>query len=813
MLLSLNFIKQYVKLPDVKPADVALALTMSTVEVESITDQAAHLEGIVVGRVLEIVKHPQADRLWICRVDVKSEELQVICGGSNLSKGMYVAVAKVGSKVRWHGKGEPIVLEAAKIRGVESHGMIASSNEIGLANLFPAGDDHEILDLSPYRVRVGDPLSKALGLSDTIFEIDNKSMTHRPDLWGQYGLARELAAIYDTKLKPMKSAPIPELEGPQLQLSLTVKDAKLCPRYAALILDNVIVGPSPWWLRRDLEAAGIHSVNVIVDCTNYVMLVLGQPLHAFDYQSVPHQAITVEPAGEKISFAALNGKTYELPPETLCIKDGAQTLAIAGIIGGTESLITDKTKTIVIESAHFNASAIRKTEMALGLRTEASSRFEKKLDPVLVPQALGMVVELIRQLAPGTQVASRVYEVDHRSPERPVIQIEKKFLDKRLGTELDSKEVVSILKRLSFEVGVKRGTYTVTVPSFRARDVVAPEDLVEEVARIHGYNAIPWALPTVTLAQPARMLASRVEREMKIALTGDFGYSEIYTYSFADMLWSDTLGFNRNRLTVANALTPEHQYLRSSLLPSLIARAVDNLRWYPSFKLFELGRVFSKQAGEFATDASNTSFLPSQPIMLAGVVVAPKQELETAYASVKGEATELLRILNIAVSFKESKQYGFASPCFEVRTQSGSVGFFGVVKPEIAGNDFKNKAVLWWELQFGELVKFADFSKTYEPLLKFPSIIRDISILVDTKTTWAAIDKSLQNVSPLVRSIELFDVYSFSKATKESMGSKKSVAFSITFVSDERTLASKEVDVVIDKIKKILADKFEAIVR
>lgn len=809
MFLSLNFVKQYVKLPDVKPADIALALTMSTVEVEGIIDQAAHLDGIVVGRVLEIVKHPQADRLSICRVDVKSEELQVICGGSNLDKGMYVAVAKVGSKVRWHGKGEPIALEEAKIRGIESHGMIASSNEIGLENLFPAKDDHEILDLSPYHVRVGDPLSKALGLTDIIFEIDNKSMTNRPDLWGQYGLARELAAIYDSKLKPLKIASIPGPEGAHLPLSLEVKDRELCPRYAAIVLDNVTVGPSPWWLRRDLEAAGVRSVNVIVDCTNYVMLALGQPLHAFDYQLVPNQAITVEPAGEKMSFAALNGKTYELTPETLCIKDSAKPLAIAGIMGGVTSSINDRTKTIVIESANFNASSIRKSEIALGLRTEASSRFEKKLDPELVPQALGMVVELIRQLSPQVQVASKVYEVAQSTTDRPVINVDKKFLDKRLGVELDLREVVSILKRLSFDVNAKRVAYTVVVPSFRARDVLAPEDIVEEIARIHGYNSIPAQLPTVALAEPRRMLTSRVERAVKATLTKGFGYSELYTYSFADMVWSDALGFNRNRLTVANALTPEQLYLRSSLLPALVARAADNLRWYPSFKLFELGRVFSKEAGEFAADASNTSFLPSQPIMLAGVVVAQKQELEAAYASVKGELVQLLRVLNLTTSFKESKHFGFASPCFEVRTQAGSFGHFGVLKPEIAGNNFKNRMIILWELQFCELVKYSDFSKTYATLPKYPSVVRDIAILVDTQTTWAAIERSLQNVSPLVRSIELFDVF-----TSHKLGEgKKSVAFTITFASDEHTLESKEVDVIIDTIKKDLAEIFGAVMR
>ena len=808
MRLSLNFVKEYVQLPDVTPKDVATALTVSTVEVDESIEQQQLLGGVVVGRVTEVVKHPQADRLWVCRVDIKTEELQIICGGTNVVKGMYAAIAKVGSKVRWHGEGVPITLEKAKIRGVESNGMIASSVELGLEKLFPAKSDREIMDLSQYQVRVGDPLAKALGLTDTIFVIDNKSMTNRPDLWGQYGLAREIAAIYNAKLKPFKVSQIPAPQGPALPLTVEVTDQKLCPRYAAIVIDNIAPAPSPWWLKRDLEEAGINPINVIVDVTNYVMLTMGQPMHAFDYEKIRSEKIVVAPLDSASKFDALNAKTYEVPAGTLMIRDGTEPVAIAGIIGGSNSHLTEKTKTIVLESANFNASSIRRSEVAMGVRTEASSRFEKKLDPALVPEALAYAVELLLELAPGAQIASKVLDVNSAEPQTPTITVEKKYLDSRLGKTIDAKEISAILKRLAFGVSYRGGVYTVSVPSFRGRDVVAPEDVVEEVARIYGYNNIEPQLPTMLMANPERNPQSRVARVVRRALTTGCDYSEVYTYSFEDPVWAREFDHTRNRVAVANALTPDQMYLRMSLLPGLMAKVIENLRWYSEFKVFEMGRVFSKNPGEFAVDASGDSFLPNQPLMVAGMAVAKTDDVSALLRKVRGELDALFCQLNIPSLYKEAKMQ-FADATLEIRSHNAVIGHIGILKQGLGSQELKNRKLVWWKLEMDHLVKFADFTREYEPPSKFPSIVRDIAIVVDQGVRWDAIAQSLAHVSPLVQFIELFDVFSSVKLGEN----KKSIAFSITFASNERTLESAEVDKIVAKIVRMLEELFVAQVR
>ncbi len=805
MLLSYRFVQEYVRLPHISAQDVANALTLSTVEIENVIDQAKSLDGVVVGKIIEVVKHPQADRLWICRVDIKTERLQIICGGSNVSKGMQVAVAKVGTMVRWHGEGEPIRLEKAKIRGIESNGMIASAGEIGLQRLFPASSEREIIDLSAYRLKVGQPLAKALGLTDVIFEINNKSMTHRPDLWGQYGLVREIAAIYKAKLLPLTFRPVPS-PSRKKALSVVVKDPELCPRYGAVVMDNLSVQPSPWWLKRDLEALGVHSINSIVDSTSYVMLVLGQPLHAFDYDTIAGHTIVVEASGKKKSFSALNGKVYQISWRTLMIKDKEKNLALAGIVGGAGSEVTARTKTIVIESANFNASSIRRSEMALGLRTEASSRFEKKLDPSLVPQALAMVVELLRSIHKDARVASGVIDRNAGMEATPTIEVPKDFLDKRLGTRLDPKEVTAILKRLQFGVRLKKNTFRVSVPSFRARDVTLPEDVVEEVARLHGYGNIAPVLPRAEIAKPSRSHAARVEREIKNVLTRGYGYTEVLTYSFANNIWTDRLDLGRHVVTVKNAVALELSALRTSLLPGLLAKAAENLRWYGEFQIFELGRVFTKAVGEFSTDSSAERFLPRQPLHVAGLSVSKSTESEV-YASVKAMLEQLLATLNIESEFRESQRL-FAHACFDIRSHTTDLGDFGLLKSS-AAKEFDGVTIVFWELQFETLAQYASFTRPIRPLPRYPSIVRDMAIVVAQETRWGDIVKAVHTVSPLLVSLELFDLF-----TSDKFGpSKKSLAFSMTFASSERTLESKEVDAIIAKVAKVLEDRFAAVVR
>src|SRR3990167_1566474 len=395
MLISFNWLKQYTGLPSsTTPEEIAEKLKLSTVEGEKVDRQGKDLKTIVVGLVNKVVKHPEADKLKVCTVNDGAQDWQGVCGGSNVKEGMKVAFGRIGAKVRWHGEGELVVLAKAKIRGVESFGMICASTEIGLGDRFPLKEEKEILDLSEIldigNWKLGYELAKVLGMDDVIFEIDNKSLSNRPDLWGHYGIAREVAALFKKALiaYPIKKTKKQDTRNKQIQnykLQIDVEDKKLCPRYMAVAIDGIKIASSPDWLQKKLLAVGLRPINNIVDITNYIMLDLGQPMHAFDSLKLKNQngkfTIVVRRATDGERFTTLDGKECELASDNLVIANENKAIALAGVIGGLDSGIGDETTTIIYESANFNAANVRRTSVKLGLRTDSSARFEKSLDP------------------------------------------------------------------------------------------------------------------------------------------------------------------------------------------------------------------------------------------------------------------------------------------------------------------------------------------------------------------------------------------------------------------------------------------------
>ncbi len=551
MMVSFSWLKQYIDLPDSVTADeVARALTMSTVEVEGVHHKGKGLENIVVGKVVACEKHSNADKLKVCTVDVGSEKLQIVCGGSNVHDGMLCAVAKLGAKVRWHGEGEPVEMKEAEIRGVKSFGMICASTEIGLGDMFPVKEEKEILDLSdttpfPFLHKeggIGKPLAEVLGLGDTVLEIDNKSMTNRPDLWGHYGMAREVAAVFKKTLKiyPVKSGGAGISPKAKLfdRVKVKVEDAKLCPRYMAVAIDGVKVGPSPAWLAQKIQAIGLRPINNIVDITNYVMYDLGEPMHAFDKSKVQSPKskvvnIDVRRAKDGEVFKTLDGNVHKLDSSMLVIASDEKAVALAGIMGGEESGISAETTTIVFEAANFDAATVRKASVKLGLRTDSSARFEKALDPNLCEQAIAKAVELTLQLCPTAKVASKVIDEKKFHLYQGPIELTWDFLNKKIGVEIDKKEVAVILTRLGFGVKEKKDRLLVTMPTWRAtRDISIPEDLVEEVARIYGYNNIPVKLPAFPIVPPAVNEERALEWKLREIFSQGLGYSEVSNYSF-----------------------------------------------------------------------------------------------------------------------------------------------------------------------------------------------------------------------------------------------------------------------------------------
>ncbi|MBU4481859.1 phenylalanine--tRNA ligase subunit beta, partial [Patescibacteria group bacterium] len=668
MKISLNWLKQYIDLPkNITPKKLAEDLIMSTVEVESIKNQAEEFENIVVGKIVKLKKHPNADKLKIVMTDIgQPEPVQIVCGGANLKQGMFVAVALPGAKVKWHGQGEPVVLEKVKIRGQESFGMICASNEIGLENRFPCGEMSrnsagsrstagEILDLNKIvqsktlNQQIGQNLSEALGFNDVIIEIENKSLTNRPDLWSHYGIARELSAIYNLPLCH------PELvSGSNIKsrnkfgMTVKIQDENLCSRYIGCVVKNIKIAPSPEWMQKRLEAVGLRAINNIVDITNYVLMDVGQPTHAFN-KTLIHTDVNTDKTqiiirnakkGEKIQ--SLDGEERELDENMLVIADSEKPIAIAGIIGGANSEIDKNTTEIILESATFNAMSVRKTSQKLNLRTEAEIRFEKNLDSNLAETAMLRMLYLIKKIIPESEITEYIDEFPVK-PKNKIIKINHDFIEKRIGQKFNSEEIIKILSRLGFKVEESNGAYKILVPSWRATgDVSIPEDIVEEVARIYGYDNLKEKVEMIEMDKAKYQLEFDLENKIKNYLSLGCGMNEVFNYPWADEKILDKLGLSSDKIIeIANPPAQENRFLQSSLIPNLIKNVQDNLRYFSEFKLFELARVFkSGQDKSFGDDV-----LAEQPKMLAGAIVFRDDIFFEIKGVVEGALKEL-RIMN-----------------------------------------------------------------------------------------------------------------------------------------------------------------------
>ena len=686
--------------------------------------------------------------------------------------------------------------------------MIAASTEIGLGELFPLRAENEILDLTRLKVRPGQPLSEALGLNDVIIDIDNKSINHRPDLWGQYGLARELAAIYKIKLKDYKVVDLDSrVRG---KLKVTVSDKENCFRYLGLAIKGIRVTESPLWLKSQLQSVGIRPINNIVDVTNYVMYELGQPLHAFDNRQIANNHIEVKQAQKGEVFVTLDGEKRKLPEGALMIADSDKYVAIAGIMGGQNSEISQDSTDIIIESANFRDYSIRRTSMNLGLRSESSARFEKSLDPVLAEAAIKRAAQLILELCPEATLVSQLVDVDNNPFKAISLQVPEELINKRFGVIIPTADIKDILKRLQFEVTYKAKVFTIKVPTFRAtKDISIPEDIVEEVARIYGYDNIQAQLPIVTLQKPRVKIEYQAGRDIKQWLALSQLYNEVYTYPFTDLDWAKKLNLDIGQhIKVKNAVSPEQSYMNMSLLPNLLKKAEENMRWYEEFRIFELERVFDKNnKGIYKTSTAKDKFLPKQDKMLAGVEVSTQSQ-EQLFLSIKGLIDSMMRYWGIDWSI-ESTNIVYAKAAYQIKFQENVLGHFGVLDSDLFDSRGAKVNIGFWQLDFTLLIKYISQAPRFQQLPKYPSINRDLAIVVNKNLNWQQVQDEVLKISPLIQKIEPFDVF-----TGKSIGdNKKSIAFHLEFRSDDRTLLAEDIDKIMENIVEILQKKFEAVRR
>lgn len=803
MRLSYHWLQEYVTLPaSVTPEKLAHDLTMATVEVEEVVDQARDFQNMVVGKIVALKEHPHADRLQLAVVDVGEKgQKQIVCGGTNLFEGMLVAVALPGARVRWHGEGDMAELTATTIRGEESYGMICASAEIGLGDIFPCGE-REIMNISFTKTEPGVSLAAALKMTDVVLVIDNKSLTNRPDLWSHYGMARELSAIYKVPLKELELIKLDK--GKSKRLKISVK-SKACRRYMGVVVDKVKISPSPDWMQQRLIAAGMRPINNIVDLTNYVMLETGEPMHAFDYKNISGAHIVVRQANDNETLTTLEGEERKLSADTLVIADAKRPIALAGIKGGADAGISESTATIVIESANFDPVNIRKTSLKYNVRTDASQRHEKALDIERPEIGLARFLALLNNIVPDANVDS-VIDEGEKQTKKVEIDINREFIVSRLGRDIPVKEISETLERLGFSVKVKDDNFRIAVPPWRATgDVSIPEDIVEEVARIYGYDNLGFQPLRVALEKAVYQPRQLAERRVKEYLSMAAGMNEVFCYPWVADRFHALLG--SGPIALAHPPAEDRKFLATTLIPNIIEAVEKNIRNIDDFRLFELAKVFIPAR---RTDGKGSEYLPDQPTRLAGAVIGPDQQ--DTFLAVKGIVQGLLSHIGVAsVSFIRGKELfaqqragdagGECPPawldlCHGLALHSSArvLGYMGFVSEEHLAEkcDFVNKSVCFFELFFDRILKTEAAVKKYEPVPPFPPVIRDLSIVVDRSVAWEDIRNLVFGADNLVASVSFLSPY--------DLGSKKSIALRVEYRSPQRTLTGDEVEKIEQKI-------------
>lgn len=807
MKLSLNWIKKYVDLPEnLTMEKLSYDLTMCTVEVEDTFSIAENLGGLVVGRILTVEPHPDADKLRICNVDVGDmSPSTIVCGGVNLRPGQLTVVAKPGAMVCWHGEGEPVEIKPAKLRGIMSYGMICSSGEIGLGELFPTTQNAEIMDITEFDVKPGTSVAEALELDDTILEIDNKSMTNRPDLWGHYGMARELSAIYGCPMKPIKAVELPKSSD---GLVVVIDNPERCHRYAGLILKNIKNVISPFSLRSYIWRVGMRPINLPVDITNYVMLATGQPTHGFDRKHILGD-IHVRTASQGEKLELLDGKILNLTCEDLVIADDKAPVALAGVMGGKLDSILPDTTELILEIANFDAIGLRRTAQRFDIRTEASSRYEKSIDPQRIDDAVAIAVDMFKTEFSDVVVSGYVdnYPV---VLENAKVEVPLLFLQKRLGKALTGDDVKKILNQLGFDINVNGDRLIVEAPSWRSTgDISLPDDILEEVARLIGYENFEFSAPTLILEKAINQKIPDMERAIREYLAFRCGMQEIFTYPWISDQYINASGTDTSlMLSLSTPPAPEESRLRSTLLPGLLKAVSTNLRYYNSFRLFELTQVFSDK--NYSSINDSPELLPEISRHLGGAFVGTDARI--LFREAKGILEYMHRVVHMEqFKFEQLSKPAWAEDKLWLNIMLGenSVGDMGLVSPKsasIAGIK-RNLAVLF-ELDVDKLVPLASRQNTFKHLPEYPLVDFDISMVFDETTTWAQIYEIVSKTE-LVKEVRFVDEY----RGEQVESGKKSITFRTWIGSDQGTLTSDKIDAITSQIIKKITKKFGGDVR
>ena len=798
MKVSYKWLQEYVDF-DYSPEELAHKLTMSGLEVESVEEIGSDIDSIIVGKIKEIADHGNADKLSVCQVDLGTKVEQIVCGANNMSEGDKVPVAPVDTVMP-----DGMEIKEVKLRGVKSCGMMCSTDELNLPD--DGVDGLYILDNS---VTVGNKLINELDLDDVIIEFDlTPNYAHCLSI---IGVAREIAAITGNQLH------VPEVNVEEIEqninevIDVEVKDSDLAPRYAGRVIKDVEVKDSPEWLKNRLESVGIGSVNNIVDITNYILMELGQPLHAFDYNKLAEEKIIVRraKAGEKI--VTLDREEKDLDEEMLVIADGNKPVCLAGVMGGANTEVNEGTTTLFLESANFATGTVRRTSKKLKIHSDSSHRFERGVDINIVEYALNRAAELIAELGNG-KILNGYKDVYPNKVEPQEIVLRPDRVRKILGVELAKVKVKTLLKKLHFEVEDQGVNLLVKVPTHRV-DVNKEIDLIEEIARIYGYDNIAPSKARVELKQGKKTWKQKIKSETKKLLT-DLGLFEVQNYSFINDEDFNKINLEadnnlRKTVKINNPVTEEHTVMRTTLLPSLLENIALNVnRGVENVNVFELNTVFMPQKG---------NVLPKEELKLSAAVM--KENLDDVwnlnapgFFYLKGIIEDYFSKLGIKnVEFTRT-EFSSLHPgrTAEVIIGGKSIGYLGELHPDVQANYDLSKRVTVCELDFSTIVNAATSNREYEQLAKYPSLTRDIALVVQDKITSKEIKDIILDVgSDIIESIELFDLYQ----GEQLENGNKSLAFSIKYRLADRTLTDDEVNQVQSNIEKKLNKELGAKIR
>ena len=775
MYISINWIKDFVNLDGIDIKDLIYKFTMSTAEVEGIIEYGKNTRDVVVAKVLSVDNVENSKKLHKLVVDIGDKKVNCICGAPNVKEGIKVAFAKEGSLVNG------LSITKTTIAGHESSGMCLSEKELGIS------DDNSGIMILDDKYNIGEDIKNIIPIDDIIYEIDNKSLTNRPDLWGHYGIAREIAAITNRKLKPLEVENLDKYNDLK-KLDINIEDSNLCYRYTGLTIDNVNKKTSSYKMKTRLTYCGLRPISLLVDMTNYIMLELGQPMHAFDKEFI--KKINVKTLKNDEEFVTLDGNKRNLKQGTLMIYNENKPVAIAGVMGGENTQITDATTSLFLESANFNAVSVRKTASAIALRTDASARYEKTLDPELTKLAIERFVKVLKDEDDDIKVSSSLSDVYVNKYPVITIDISREYINKKIGVNFSDEMIEKVLTSLYFKIiENKNGNFKIEVPSFRAtKDVSGKADIIEEISRIYGYDNI---VPQTNLwkVEPVKEDSLReLEYNIKTLLAQKYGMSEVHSYVWYDTKLNSELGIEvHDNLKIVNGLNKLDSTLRYNMVPTMLYAIYKNIKNFDEIGVFEIGRTFDyKEKGKDCVE---------NKVLGIGKSSISKTEEELMF-EVKSMIENIANInKHVSLSYVCNSKFddNFIHPVnsYEVKYGDECLGYITVLNPRIkdAINKKSNIVVAQINIDMLDKIKYLDIQ--YEEISKYQTVDFDLSIIVDKNVSYFEIEKVIKDANmQYLKSYSLIDVYE----NEEKLKDKKNITIRFNIGSSDKTLTKEEID-------------------